>query len=171
MKRGFALLCALALFGCADDQDDIQRWMDEQSSTMKGMVKPLPEIKTFTPVAYNAAGLVEPFRPDRIEPVKRGGGGVGPPANWIYQPLEAYPLESLEMVGVLMQGKIKHALVRVDKSLYQVKVGNHMGQNFGVITGIDETEITLKEIVQDINGDWIERTSTLLLQERQGGGK
>lgn len=171
MKRGLMLFCALVLSGCADEQDDIQSWMDQESSTMKGVVKPLPEIKVFTPVSYAAADLVDPFSPGRIEPVKKSDGSGGPPPNWIQEPLEAYPLESLEMVGMLAQNGAKHALIRVGKSLYQVKVGNHMGQNYGVITSIDETEVTLKEIVQDMSGDWVERTSTLLLQERQGGQK
>lgn len=85
------------------------------------------------------------------------------------EPLEAYPLESLKMVGVLMQNKVVHALVQVDKSLYQVKVGNYMGQDFGVVTAISESEVTLRELVEDMNGDWVERTSSLLLQERPEG--
>jgi type IV pilus assembly protein PilP len=42
-----------------------------------------------------------------------------------------------------------------------------MGQNFGVITSISGDGITLKEIVQDADGEWVERTSTLQLQEQE----
>ena len=42
-----------------------------------------------------------------------------------------------------------------------------MGQNFGVITAIADDGITLKEIVQDADGEWVERTSTLQLLEQE----
>ena len=82
------------------------------------------------------------------------------------EPLEAYPLESLQMVGTLQRGKNTYALVRTtDRDVYQVKVGNYMGQNFGVIVGIGDGDIRLKELVQDGAGDWTERTSTLQLAD------
>jgi len=74
-------------------------------------------------------------------------------------------------VGVLIQGRNSHALVLAGKNLHQVKVGNHMGQDFGVVTKISENEVTLKELVEDVHGDWVERTSSLTLQERQEAGK
>mgnify|MGYP001455571247 FL=1 len=70
------------------------------------------------------------------------------------------------MVGSLMQGNSKQAIVQADKTVYQIKVGNYMGQNFGVVTNVTESEVTLKELVEDANGDWSERTSKLMLQER-----
>lgn len=83
------------------------------------------------------------------------------------EPLEAYPLESMQMVGVLEQGRTVHALVSVNNTLHQVKVGHYMGQNFGVVTAISESEVTLRELVEDVYGDWVERTSSLVLQEQQ----
>ena len=71
------------------------------------------------------------------------------------------------MVGTLSQGTETYALVRADKTLYRVRKGNYMGQNFGLITDVTEGEIKLKEIVQDSAGDWSERTSSLLLEEIQ----
>ena len=70
------------------------------------------------------------------------------------------------MVGTLQRGKNTFALVRTtDKDVYQVKLGNYMGQNFGVIVGISDTEIRLRELVQDGAGDWTERSSTIQLAE------
>lgn len=70
------------------------------------------------------------------------------------------------MVGTLARDKSVYALVRTpDKDIYQVRTGNFMGQNFGVVTGINDTEIKLKELVQDSAGDWTERSSTLQLQQ------
>ena len=69
------------------------------------------------------------------------------------------------MVGSLIKLGQPVALVRVDNLLYQVRVGNYLGQNYGRITKISETEVALREIVQDAAGEWIERTATLQLQE------
>ncbi len=84
------------------------------------------------------------------------------------EPLEAYPLESIKFVGSLSQSKQTHAIVQVDGALHQVKVGGYMGQNFGVVTKISETEMNLRELVQDPGGDWVERMSTLHLQAKEG---
>ncbi len=172
MKRGLILFCSLVLFGCASDQENIQAWMNEQAKEMRSRpVAPLPEMKPAPVVDYTAAEYIDPFQTSRIEPTRSKTSRNEPNFDRPREPLEAYPLESLKMVGVLMKGKASHALVLAGKNLHQVKVGNHMGQNFGVITGISESEITLKELVEDTNGDWVDRISTLVLQERQESGK
>ena len=104
------------------------------------------------------------------EPEGKGGGGTQPDFDRPREPLEAYPLESLKYVGVMERKKQSYAIILVDGALYQVRTGNYLGQNFGVITKIDETEVVLKELAQDAAGDWIERTSSLQLQG-QGGAK
>ena len=170
-KIGIVVLAA-ALAGCGGgEHEDIKQWMKESAKDLKGKVPPLPEIRPFPVVAYEAGDLIDPFNPKKIEPErKQKGGGIQPDMNRRREPLEAYPLETLKMVGTLIQGKRVHALVQADKTLHQVKVGNYLGQNFGVITNITETEVTLKELIQDAAGDWVERASTLQLQEK-GAGK
>ena len=64
--------------------------------------------------------------------------------------------------------KVSYAIVQVDGSLYQVRAGNYLGQNFGVITKITESEVVLKELVQDAASDWVERVSSLRLQGQEG---
>ncbi|NMG15085.1 pilus assembly protein PilP [Aromatoleum bremense] len=167
MKRLLILACAAVLAACSSDQEDIRSWMTEQEKGMRSSVKPLPEVRPFPVVEYTVADRTPPFAPERLEPETKNGPGSGPDLNRRREPLEAFPLESLELVGVMRQGERVHALVRVDKSLYQVRVGNYMGQNFGVVSGISDAELTLKELVEDLDGDWVERTSKLLLQERQ----
>ena len=82
------------------------------------------------------------------------------------EPLEAYPLDSMSMVGSVAKHGQPYALLKVDNLLYQVKVGDYLGQNYGKITKITETEISLREIVQDAAGEWIERPGSLQLQEK-----
>ena len=82
------------------------------------------------------------------------------------EPLEAYPLDGMTMVGSLQRQGRQFALLKVDNLLYQVKLGDYVGQNYGKVTKITETEIALREIVQDAAGEWTERTSSLQLQEK-----
>lgn len=171
MKRALVVVCCLLLAACSSDEEDIQAWMTQQAEGMRGHVKPLPEIKPFPVAEYDAGALVDPFDAARLEPDKRAAGALRPDLNRRREPLEAFPLESLKMVGVMMKGKESHALVQADGALYQVKVGNYMGQNFGVVTAISDTAVTLKELVEDVNGEWVERTSSLMLQEQQEAAK
>ena len=83
----------------------------------------------------------------------------------LLEPLEAYPLDSMSMVGSVVKQGRQYALLKVDNLLYQVKVGDYLGQNYGKITKITETDVTLREIVQDAAGEWTERTGSLQLQE------
>ena len=161
-----AFVAALVVAGCGgESHQDLRDWMREQGKGAQGKLEPLPQIRPYEPFAYNAFDLPDPFKPRKIEPVK-GGSKLAPDLNRRKEPLEAYPLESLQMVGTLQRGKSTYALVRTtDKDVYQVKVGNYMGQNFGVIIGIGDGDIQLKELVQDGAGDWTERTSTLQLAE------
>ena len=162
------LLGAFVLSGCAGDPNqEVKQWMDEQAKTMKGKVDPLPLVKPYVPFAYNAFDLPDPFKPRKIEPA-RGTSKLAPDLNRRKEPLEAYPIESLRMVGTLQQQNTIYALVRTnDKNVYQVRTGNYLGQNFGIITGISEGEIRLRELVQDSSGDWTERQSRLLLDDQE----
>lgn len=166
-KVGVILLAA-ALAACGEGQyKDLEQFVKESGQGLRGKVEPLPEVKRFEPFLYNAFDISDPFKPRKIEPAKVGGGGPQPDFSRRKEPLEAYPLESLKMVGTLQQNKVTYALVKSpDNNLYRVKPGNYMGQNFGLISDITETDIKLKEVVQDSTGDWTERVSTLLLEEK-----
>ena len=167
MKRWLALSlgASVLLAGCGgQSHQDLRAWMSDQGKGARGRVDPLPQIKPYEPFAYNAFDLPDPFKPRKIEPTKGAGSKLAPDLTRRREPLEAYPLESLNMVGTLEQGKSTYALVRTpDKDVYQVTAGNYLGQNFGVILGINESEIRMKELVQDGSGDWTERTGTLQL--------
>ena len=157
---------ATALVGCGgESHQDLRIWMADQGKGARGKLDPLPQIKPYDPFAYNAFDLPDPFKPRKIEPTK-GASKLAPDLTRRKEPLEAYPLESLAMVGTLERNKQTYALVRTpDRDIYQIRAGNYLGQNFGVVTGIGEGEIKLKELIQDGAGDWTERSSTLQLQQ------
>jgi type IV pilus assembly protein PilP len=163
-----AVACGLLVGACSQGtHQDLRQWMDEQGKGARGNVEPLPQIRPYEPFAYNAFDLPDPFRPRKVETV-RPQSTLQPDLDRRKEPLEAFPLETLAMVGTLQRGQTMHALIRTsEKDIYRVRVGNHMGQNFGVIVGIDESEIRLKELVQDSGGDWTERTSNLLLADAE----
>lgn len=173
MKRlALILPVALVLASCADEPSDLKKFITEADKTLPRRVDPLPQVKPFEPFGYEGFDLPDPFKPRKLAVKQNDGGGLQPDLNRRKEPLEAFPLEQLKMVGTLQQGADIFALVKADKTLYRVKKGNYMGQNFGLITDITDSEVKLKEIVQDGTGDWAERVSSLpLLEEADKGGK
>jgi type IV pilus assembly protein PilP len=172
MKRLIVPIAIAVLAGCSSEIDELKTFVRESEKGLPRRVEPLPAVKPFEPFTYEGFDLPDPFKPRKLTPPKEGGagGGLAPDLNRRKEPLEAFPLEQLKMVGTLSQGKDTYALVRADKTLYRVKKGNYMGQNFGLITEVTEGEIKLKEIVQDSAGDWAERQSVLPLLEETGKG-
>ena len=165
MKRLAIFFFVLGLTGCAGgDMDDLKAFVAETGKDMQGKIEPLPEVKVYEPFTYNAFDLPDPFKPRKLS--TGGGGGMQPDLARPKEPLESFSLETLKMVGVLSkQGGINALIKTPDNAIYHVKKGNYIGQNFGLVTQITDTEVTLREIVQDSAGDWSERTSTLVLQE------
>ena len=170
MKKGVVVFSCCLLAACfGDDNEDLRKWMAEASRDIKVGIAPLPQVKNYESAIYEGAELPHPFAASRLGGEKKAGGGNGPELDGREkEPLESFPLESLKYVGIMTKNNVRHAIIQADSSLYQVKVGNYMGQNFGRISEIGETEITLKEIVPDAAGDWVERESTMLLQGQEG---
>jgi len=165
MKRLAFLLIALGLAGCGGgNMDDLQVFVAESGKDMQGKIEPLPQVTPYDPFTYDAFDLPDPFKPRKLS--TGGGGGMQPDLDRPREPLESFALETLKMVGMLSQGGKIHAVIKTpDNTIYHVKPGNYLGQNFGLITKITDSEVTLRENVQDSAGDWTERTSTLISQE------
>lgn len=165
----------LVLGGCGSSRDDdIRQWMLEERNQTRPKVDPIPAPKQFKPEAYTNAATVEPFSKEKLtQALKRdssqvvaNGALVAPELARRKEPMEAFPLDAMAMVGSIVKAGQPVALVKVDNLLYQVKQGSYLGQNYGKVMKISETEVTLREIVQDAVGEWIERVATLQLQER-----
>jgi len=164
-------IVAVAAAGCGGEQQELTQWMDQQQREVKPSVQPLSPPKKFIPQAYVSLTGVEPFSTQKLsvalkQEARQPNSLLAAEINRRKEPLEAYPLDSMSMVGSVSKSGRPYALLRVDNLLYQVKLGDHLGQNYGRITKIAETEIALREIVQDAAGEWIERPATLQLQER-----
>ena len=164
-------LAGSMLAGCTADTDELHQWMDQQRREVKPSVPPLMPPKKFDPEPYASAEKIEPFSPQKLslalkQVAQQSNSLLTAEQNRRKEALEAYPLDDMKMVGSLMKQGQPYALVKVNDLLYQVKVGDHLGQNNGRVTKISETEITLREVVQDDAGEGIERTTTLQLQEK-----
>ena len=175
MTRGTTLALTMAvvslLAACGANHEELQQWMEQQRREVKPNVKPLQPPKKFDPQPYALAQAVEPFSNQKLtvaikQESRQPNSLLSGELNRRKEPLESYPLDSVRMVGSLARGGLPYALLKVDSLLYQVKVGDYLGQNYGRITKIAETEIALREIVQDAAGEWIERVSKLQLQEK-----
>lgn len=164
-----ALLC-LALSACGgSNMDDIRQFVENSGQGLRGKVEALPEVKPYEPFTYNAFDLSDPFKPRKLEPGKGKEGGLQPDMTRRKEPLEMFPLENLKMVGFLQKENMNYALVVTpERDLHQVKVGNYLGQNFGIISdivirSISDAEIRLTELVQDSSGNWTERQTSMVL--------
>ena len=175
MRTVVSLIALTAvLAGCGGtDGEELQQWMSEQRSQTRARVQPIPEPKKLTPQDYGQDAATDPFSNQKLtQALKRESAQstsnaalIAPELARRKEALESYPLDSMAMVGSLIKTGQPVALLRVDNLLYQVRAGNYLGQNYGRITKIGETEIVLREIVQDGSGEWIERIAKLQLQE------
>jgi len=175
IRWGIAALILAALAGCgASSEDELRQWMAEQRSQMRPRVTPISEPKQFKPESYDQAGLVEAFNKEKLTQALKRESARPATENALIaselarrkEALEAFPLDTLSMVGSMVREGKPAALIKVDNLLYQVQPGAYLGQNYGRVTKITETEVVLREIVQDAVGEWIERPAALQLQER-----
>ena len=163
-------LALAMLAACSGEQEELQQWMEQQKREVKPSVQPLTPPKKFDPQPYASADGVEPFSPQKLtvalkQESRQPNSVIAVEYNRRKEPLEAFPLDSMRMVGSVVKDGRTYALLRVDNLLYQVKPGDYLGQNYGKITRITETGVALREIVQDAAGEWIERPASLQLQE------
>ncbi len=182
LRFGALAALAMALAACGGgDEAELRTWMDDTRKTMRPTTQPVPEPKQFTPFTYEAKALIDPFDQQKMilaaarqAQSRASTSSIRPDLDRRREMLEGYPLDQLKMVGTLRQAGNQVALIDAAGQTFMIRRGNYMGQNFGLVTSISETEVDLKEIVQDAAGEWIERPTKLELQEaaaRQQGSK
>lgn len=179
MKKNFSFLLGcffsvLMLTGCwGEEHGDIKEWLDIQKTVVQPRVQPLKEPLVFSPQAYAAEGGMDPFNMLKLTQVLSRDSAQNTSnmtllfaeQNRRKEELESFPLDSMTMVGSLRKNGKDTALLRVNNLIYQVSVGNYLGQNYGRVNQIEEHSIKLREVVQDASGDWVEKMTTLDLQE------
>lgn len=161
------------LSGCGDGGlQEVKDWMKEVRAQTPVSPQKISEPKKFVPFAYTGKEEMDPYNAAKLSVAlarmqANSNSGIKPDMDRRKEPLESYPLDSVKMVGTLEKPGLSYALLQVDKVVFQAKVGNYVGQNFGMITKITDTEVEIKEIVRDAAGEWTERKAKLELQENK----
>jgi len=170
LRLGALLAAAIGLSACGSDMDDLRAYIDEIKARPGGRIEPLPQIKPTPTFIYAAdrSGARSPFVPDTPQArVSNNPDGVrGPDPNRPREFLEQFSLDTLRMVGTLEVRGSAFGLVQTSDGLvHRVSEGNHLGQNYGRITTITDSEIRLVEIISDGIGGYLERPAAVALSD------
>lgn len=170
LATALALAAMAFLGGCGSHEEELQTWMDAERNQHPPMVQPIQAPQQFHPEPYDSVSVVDPFNQQKLVVVlNKESSQLNPlcaaEMNRRKDPLEAFPLDGIKMVGSVSRKGTLFGLLKVDSLLYQVKVGDYMGLNYGKIMKITETDITVREIVQELDGECTERATSLQLQE------
>jgi type IV pilus assembly protein PilP len=169
MRRICFSVFILTLFGCSETNSDLQAYVRSVKAKPAGRIAPMPEFKPYETFTYSDKNLRDPFSvitDDESGDSIKSGLALRPDMNRNKEALEEYPLDTLHFVGHLERGDERWAIITSpDHLVYRVKIGNHLGSNYGEIIAISETQIDIKEIIEDGLGGWIEREAALSLTE------
>lgn len=172
IRRLWLASLLLPLAACEEQANsDLKQWMQQARRDLKPQVQALPQAETFTSFQYKAADRADPFDTKKLAAGfadgMRAGQGLQPDTQRARELLENYPLDSLKMVGSLRRSTQVLGLIEVDKLIYQVRPGSHLGQNYGKVVAIGDEVILVDEMVQDANGSWVMRRAQIALQEKR----
>jgi type IV pilus assembly protein PilP len=176
---GFVLVAAacLALQACTTgEHEELTQWVADQRKQQRVRLPPIAAPKKFVPQAYAADETADPYSPQRLTAALRREARPTSDSSLLVkpelarqavlkQPLESVPLDAMAYVGQVIRDGTPSALLRVNGLIYRVKQGDYLGQNFGKIVRIGDSEISLREIVQDTEGEWSERKAAISLQQ------
>jgi len=172
IKFAALFVSVLLLSACSSGQHgDLETYIGEVKTRPGGKIQDLPAAKHYEPFSYAAFDMRDPFTQFLAEEpsdnVASSDGGLTPNRDRKREPLEAFPLDTLEFVGHLEKKGVRWGLISApDKSIYKIQVGNFMGKNYGEIVQISETKILLKEIIPDGTGGWIDREASINVSEQ-----
>src|SRR5690606_21384386 len=168
LLKPLVIAAAVVAAGCSGEVNDLRAYIDEVKARAGGRIEPRPAIRAAPSSAYEAGLRRGPFTPDTPQqsssnnPIAVQGPEPGRPREF----LEQFPLDALRMVGTLdAQGGSFGRVQASDGLIHRVRVGNHLGQNYGRILSITESEISLVEIIPDGLGGYIERAAAVGLRD------
>jgi type IV pilus assembly protein PilP len=167
LRRGGTLLVVFSLLsGCGSDMGELEAYIAEVKSRKSVAIEPIPQIKQFDAFVYLPNDRRDPFvklepRNDRV-----AESGLRPDMRRAREPLEEFPVDALRMLGMVTAQQHRYALIKApDGVVHRVALGDHLGQNYGEVIRITESEVGLKEIVPDGFGGWVERPAKLALPD------
>jgi type IV pilus assembly protein PilP len=164
----FAALSLVA--GCEHEKDDLNIYAANIKAKQKADIPPLPVMKPYEKFSYSAAELRNPFVPTVVEVPEEieeviVDNGIKPDQHRLKEALESYELSELQLVGTLEQESVWALIRSSDGVIHRVQSGNYIGKNHGEVLSISDTELTLKEIVLEGTGRYVERDTSLSVVE------
>lgn len=159
------LLACLGLAAC-DAHDDLRSWMDSVRVRHHPAPAALPAAPAPATIRYEPAARPDPFTTAMLDAAdEHAAAGPKPDLRREREPLESFPLTGLRLVGSLRAGRDAVALVEADQRVHQVRIGTHLGQDFGRVVAIGERSVDIDELIPDSGGRWMQRRTRLVLQE------
>lgn len=162
MKVKLLILSSLiALTACSEEHSDLQSWMQEQRAAAKLNIKPAEKPEPTKPVIYITPQLSGPHAFSALKMRSAAQNANAPDMNRAKELLENYSLENLKFVGSIGTTNNLSGLIEVDGHIYTVKAGNYIGQNYGRISKVTPDGLEIIEVVEDADGNWVNRPTTL----------
>lgn len=164
------VLFVLLLSACDEQRDgDLRAWMATVRQQHHAQSLSLPVAAAVPEYRYLPATRVDPFDLAKLAATDdaQAGSGLQPDLKRAREPLESYPLDSLRLIGSLRRGRDAVALIEADKLVYQLRMGGHLGQDFGTVVAIGEKVVDIEELVPESGGRWVQRRAQLVLQEKK----
>ncbi|WP_189444449.1 pilus assembly protein PilP [Salinicola rhizosphaerae] len=166
-RRWRWLTCALVigLSGCGEaDLDALQEHLDALRGKPQGKIAALPDMPAYTVAVYDQAARRSPFEPAQAKSVAPVDTTPLPDADRPRQPLEAFELDSLSLVGTLSVGSQRSGLIEApDGKVHRVFVGDYLGRDYGQIKTIEPRALALTETIRTEQGGWVERQQRLAM--------
>jgi type IV pilus assembly protein PilP len=164
------VLLPLSLSACSIGMSDLEEFVAQEKAKQSSKIEPIPQIKQYEAFAYDQGNRRDPFAAldgsQRPEGSAGAAGALAPDLHRNREPLEEFPLDALRMLGVIQANGKTYALVKApDNIVHRVTRGDHLGQNYGAITKVDDMEIKLTEIIPDGFGGWMQRLANLALAQ------
>ena len=167
--RVIVLLLPVLLLTACGGQEDMDEYVQQTKARQPIPIEPLPEIKPFSPMAYQHSDQRSPFIEPQPETSSRVDAKTKPDCAQIVasrekEVLERYSLASLSMKGSIgKQGQL-WALIRTpDGQAVRVGLNQYMGLDQGRVVKITNTHVDLMETVPDGKGCWVTRETQLAM--------
>lgn len=173
MVRILTGLMLVVLTGCemSGNKEDLESFTQDAYKSHKPDIEPLPALTPVEVVTYQSSGKTDPFdrdnlRTQKLEEKEAVDGGIAPDLTRRKEPLESFPLDSLELVGIVRKDAIDWGVIQAPNgTVHRVSTGNHMGKNFGEVVSVGENVVALVELVRDSSGRWKKRDAGIHLIE------
>lgn len=164
---GLAIVAMLFGLTACSGQGDLHEWVAQVKARKGAPLPPLPVVKTFETFLYQDQDKRDPFEPAPPQ-ASQGMAGPHPDQDRPREPLEAFPLDSLKMVGTIgaTNGRIEALIKDPQGVVHQVHVGDYMGQNYGHVTAVTQSEVNLVELVPSGSGGWMERDASVAMGDK-----